>query len=382
MSVKILHIAKDEKFIDSAIRQFEHVKNADSVFYILSKSSNLKYIKQVDKVKCHSKTSTILERINDYEIIIFHSLDMDFTPIILKTNKAQICVWMCFGFEIYNDSFYFNKNNLYGKLTLKETSFNPVSLEKKFKNYLRPLKRLFKSNLPFTTQELKISSVRKMDYLVSSYKEEYLKISRLIYQRKKQLNFTYYPLEYLVDVNDLSIKREKQILVGNSGTLTNNHLDVFNRLKPYQLNDFVILCPLNYGDENYIDLIKVKGELLFNDRFKPLTEFLPIKDYNTHIRRSSIAVFYNFRQQSIGNIIAALWYGAKVYLSQKNSFYTYLKRNKVIVFDFDKSNNDFNTMLDESDVNHNRTILLSLFSEQHLISNLKKDINELIKSNK
>ncbi|PSG86516.1 TDP-N-acetylfucosamine:lipid II N-acetylfucosaminyltransferase [Aurantibacter aestuarii] len=379
MTSKILHIAKDEKFIDSAINQFGSLNFIDNDFFILNECSELNYIKQKEKVNCFKTSSYIINKLNQYRIIFFHSLDADFIPIVLSTNKNQTCIWMCFGYEVYNDSFYVDKKNLYAELTLKHTTFTPVSIQKKLKNYLRPIKRIIYRDTPFTPQELKIKAIRRMDYLVSSYKEEYSKISGYIHQKKKQLDFTYYPLEYIVNVNDLEIKTTNQILVGNSGTLTNNHLDVFKKIYYENLNNYTILCPLSYGDKVYIEKIKIKGKFYFKDYFSPITNFLPLEDYNQLIRTSSIAIFYNFRQQAIGNIIASLWYGAKVFLSKKNSFFSLLKSNGIIVFDFDKSNLNVYEPLNINQITHNRLILKNLFSEKRLLEKLSSEIDNLIK---
>lgn len=380
MKSKILHIAKDEKFIDSAIKQFESLKTIRSDFYIFNQNSQFKYIKLHDKVNFFNSITSINDILNQYDIIIFHSLDVDFFPIILNTKKQHTCIWMCFGYEIYNDSFYFNKKNLYGILTRNITNFKTVSLKKKLKNYLRPFKRIIFKNLVYTNQEVKINAIRRMDYIVSSYSEEFFKISKLIHQRKKQLTFTYYPLEYLVDINDSSIIRENQILVGNSGTLTNNHLDVFKKLQVVNIGNYNILCPLSYGDSSYIEKIISIGQEKFGDNFLPLTEFLPLDNYNEIIKKSSIAIFYNFRQQGLGNVIAALWYGAKVYLSRKNTLYVFLKRMNIIIYNFD-DDICFKKILTINEIEQNRQILKALFNEKKLIENLNLEIQKLCNRN-
>ncbi|MBR5372397.1 MAG: TDP-N-acetylfucosamine:lipid II N-acetylfucosaminyltransferase [Oscillospiraceae bacterium] len=105
-----------------------------------------------------------------------------------------------------------------------------------------------------------------------------------------------------------------RIIVGNSATDTNQHLDMFEKLAEYKNENIEIICPLSYGDSAYAETVIRTGRELFGDKFVPLTEFMDIETYYGYIARSAIAVFNNNRQQAMGNINAALGLGCKVYI--------------------------------------------------------------------
>ena len=88
--------------------------------------------------------------------------------------------------------------------------------------------------------------------------------------------------------------------------------------------------------------IIAEGYSNFGNIFNPIVEFLPLNEYNNVLKHTSIDVFYSIRQQAIGNILALLWFGTKVYLNKDNSFYLFLKRYKFNVFSFEE---DFTSLL-------------------------------------
>ena len=381
---KIIHISNDEKFINSAREQFETVVPNSNLFFVFTpnESYKLKHVTPENNVikVLNNKESHLcmLSKIKKQDIVIFHSLTPHFYSFLLKLNKKNTVVWFCFGFEIYNDKNYFSINEVYAQLT--KIKFIPLvkeSLTKKIKNQLRPYVRYVKRKLYVieeSNEEYKKRVIERVDYLCSSYKEEFTIITNKIKQKKKEFNYWSYPLEKIVDITDLSFPSEKNILIGNSAVPTGNHLDVFVKVKLKKINQVTV--PLSYGDEAYIKEMKRLGYDFFGNNFNPITEFMPLPLYNEIIKKNSIAIFYNARQQAIGNIIAMIWNGAKVYLNSKNTFYCFLNRNGFVIFDFDKDFNKSNSLelLAESEIAHNRKLLKALFLKNKLEDDLRNSL--------
>lgn len=64
--------------------------------------------------------------------------------------------------------------------------------------------------------------------------------------------------------NKFSNNDNYNIWVGNSATLSNNHLDLFEILKNLTLPDnYKIYTPLSYGNNELANYIEKKGERLF-----------------------------------------------------------------------------------------------------------------------
>lgn len=115
-----------------------------------------------------------------------------------------------------------------------------------------------------------------------------------------------------VPKRDTTIK----ILIGNSATASNRHLDVFNILKDKQLENVRLYCPLSYGDDEYRDKIYQNGRLLLGERFAPIIKFMQFEEYIRFLATMDVGIFYNDRQQALGNIIYMLLLGKKVYLRE------------------------------------------------------------------
>jgi hypothetical protein len=84
----------------------------------------------------------------------------------------------------------------------------------------------------------------------------------------------------------------------------------------------------------------------------------------------------HYRQQALGNIITALWLGAKVYLSERSIICTYLKRLNINVFtietDLDISNTFCLQPLHSDLIEENRNILKKEYGKEAQQKHLEK----------
>ena len=107
---------------------------------------------------------------------------------------------------------------------------------------------------------------------------------------------------------------ETYILVGNSATKSNCHIDAFEKIAKYKQESIRVYVPLSYGDMEYAIEVSQKGKEIFGDKFYPLMDFMTQEDYFTLLNQMDVAIFNNDRQQAIGNITALLYLGKKLYL--------------------------------------------------------------------
>jgi len=123
------------------------------------------------------------------------------------------------------------------------------------------------------------------------------------------------------------------VLVGNSGDPSNQHAWVFDTLARFRGPKLRVVAPLAYGDRAYVDSVVGHGRDLFGDRFMPLTEFLPPEQYGRLIREVDAAIMNHGFQQALGNVIALLLLGRKVYVRGDTTTYGYFKDLGVEVHD-------------------------------------------------
>jgi hypothetical protein len=160
------------------------------------------------------------------------------------------------------------------------------------------------------------------------------------------------------------------ILVGNSADLSNNHLEVFDKLEVFKDQDIKIYAPLSYGNQAYAKKIIEEGKKKFGDKFKPLTDMMPFDQYLEFLGLIDVAIFNHKRQQAMGNTITLLGLGKTVYMRSDRTTWELFEDIDVKVFDVENIKLD---LLDEKIKKDNQEKIKKHFS----IDNYKKQLQEL-----
>ncbi|EHO09924.1 TDP-N-acetylfucosamine:lipid II N-acetylfucosaminyltransferase [Myroides odoratimimus] len=386
---KILHLIPDEKVTDNVIENFERIFN-DNIFYVIGDKNHRKYCKAIsDNVIFGGEELFCTKNLDsDIEAIVIHGLNNYFARFILDVKNDIKIAWFVWGYDIY----FLPKivNQLYSPKTLKflETSNKNFTLIKRIKNnsLLRYLYyRVVKRGVDYYSIQEKAHN--RIDFFCTYIKEDYdLFISKYT-TSTSFLDVGYFSIkQYLAGQEDLSVNVDaKNILIGNSNSPECNHLDVFDFLSVNNsLFDSKLIVPLNYGNnEAYRNKLLEEGENFFGDRFTPLLSFMDRGEYFNLLCECSVAIFYHNRQQAMGNIIAFLYMGGRVYLSIKNPVYSYLKRIGIHVFDLEKEFVIYgNSRLEEEFILNNRRILEIYFADQVVYEQNKNLVQKLVNVNR
>jgi hypothetical protein len=85
----------------------------------------------------------------------------------------------------------------------------------------------------------------------------------------------------------------------------------------------------------------------------------------------------HYQQQAVGNIISAVYLGAKFFLNKENSAYLYLKGLGCHIYQITEDLNSYNDLqgLTDIEINHNRLLLQNDINQSKLIKNLKIFLN-------
>ncbi|WP_146490019.1 TDP-N-acetylfucosamine:lipid II N-acetylfucosaminyltransferase [Vibrio sp. T20] len=372
----ILHIAPDEKFIDIAFRLFEEVNPGGNKLVVITKSEELRYIKKSEFIRLSPEE---LER-KDFNIyfkgviaVVFHSL----AHHNVKVPAGIKTLWIGFGYDYY-DLIYSDSDELLLNQTRKlKWSLNKIGF---LKNKLKKVPLLKVTNNIFKGVTSKINTVNKMDYFSPVLNSEY----QLVKQSVSKFAPGFIDWNYGTLEDDLlrGFKDRKvfgnNILIGNSASFTNNHLEAFDLLTTLDIKNRDLVCPLSYGDLHYRNSISAIGEKLFTDRFNSLTDFMPIEDYINILASCSVVIMNHTRQQALGNIIIMLYLGAKVFLRKKNPVYDFFKDEGAVIFsieDLELNPNLLHYEITDKDLAVNRQVLRKHWSRE----NIKFKTKELIR---
>ena len=176
---------------------------------------------------------------------------------------------------------------------------------------------------------------------------------------------------YCADLTSELIKAQRKnakaynVIVGNSASKTNNHIEAFSRLSKHSENINRLYCPLSYGSNaRYINSVLDKGYAFFGGTFTPLLEFFPYEKYMEIITSIDIAYYENNRQEGLGNILSLLNYGKTIYIRSDITSWNFFYRNKIQFIDTQTLETNGLEILDHKTVVQNRMKMRNLFNEE------------------
>lgn len=352
--IKILHITGDDKFFDVVFAAFESdnrfenkavMKVVNKNDYRFRRIKNISLVKLVDKKEIRHILQTEI-----YDVLFFHSIHQEYYRYFHWIPKDKIVIWWCWGFELYQP--------IYGLPPLiKLPLYKPLTdklLWRIHGGYVSMLKSILKTCFVAPWHMVSQKRVlKRVDYFQPVIPIEYQLMCEK--QELRAREFYYPQCDSLFQINDGLIKIDDgDILFGNSQSPTNNHLDVWESIKPYLPEKRKVFIPINYlGNQKYAGEISKrinsdKHVLCF------LKEFLPRDDYFRMIDRCSYAVFGVIRQQAMGNIFNCISSGMKVFLYCDSLIYRYLKKAGFVVFAIEEIDScSFNRALTKPEIEQN-----------------------------
>ncbi|WP_266202566.1 TDP-N-acetylfucosamine:lipid II N-acetylfucosaminyltransferase [Pontibacter kalidii] len=393
----IFHFVVDEKVTDQVIENFditdENVfvifcsKGTEEFRHIRRSGDNVLYFDyQVDDINA-------LVSLYKPEAVILHGLQHVFAVTILKLKKELTIGWYVWGFDIYGLPKI--KPYIYAPLTSNLLSRldkgRAVKVLLKQNKFIRSFYSRFIDKSPDYVST-KIQALKRISYCISYIKEDYDLFSQ---HYPNKLTFVHCALssldQYLANkVSQVLSKNAGNILIGNSNSFESNHLDVFDILNHNDCKALIsnskIYVPLSYGgNETYTEEVVTKGKSLFDNQFQPLLSFIDREEYVKILKTCAVGIFYHFRQQGMGNLIAMLYLGSRIYMSHKNPAYHFFVKNKVLVFELETDFKVYGcSQLSIEDREHNRLRLEDIFSKnkvatdvENLYKVLKRSKNEV-----
>lgn len=328
---KIVHIAPNEKFIPSFIDFVnEHFHEYLHIFILLGKKEYKYGLKEQYLVQWLDKKIKVFALIRDMytaDKIIIHGL---WSEDIVKLLYIQ--PWLlkkCFHIMWGGDFYFPEKQSWFKKQVIK-----------------------------------------KMGHFITYIEGDYQKIKKLYNAKGIYHECFMYPSnlykEYIIKSKQDTIIN---IQVGNSGDPTNNHIEAFEKLKKFKNENINVYVPLSYGNEIYIAEVLKIGEEIFSNKFKPITTFIPLEEYQDFLSKIDIAIYAHKRQQGMGNIITLMGLGRKVFIRNDITPWYFFKNLGVEVYDFNTI--DINLICDKIKQKNMRYIK-NYFSEKNYVSQLKK----------
>ncbi|HWW39893.1 hypothetical protein [Pedobacter sp.] len=354
---------QDEKVINNTIDNFEKVFPRENKYIIILSAGQEepKYVtKQENVYFLHYSSSIFWSVIGDlksYSHVFFHSMWRDADQCLERIAHDNI-YWFVWGADLY-EVLETRGYQLYSD-SKKAMKFRargiPVFLFNLILKYRR--KHVYK----------RIKLLSKIKYLVTDFEQEYqLLVSHFPEANHlKRKSFFYYPIDTLLNQELLDSEcKGMNFFVGNSSSLHSNHAAIFETLQNVELSNRKIFTPLSYGDSRYRDYISEIGYNLLPNNFFPITEFVPLEVYYQQFLSANFFIYGNYRQCALGNIVMALYFGAKVFLYECNPLYDFFISLGIKIFSIEKlDQNSIDYPLSLVDREINKRIMLEKYNSR------------------
>lgn len=349
---KIFNLISDTKFLSMGQRVLQDSQMFKNFWFTFKKGNHgITTIKDLDEMELLVK---------DYDILILHSISNEAKHFLEKTKYEGYIVWKGFGKDYYNfcspfvDLIDAETKKIYNKITGKRFIFSPLSESYNFKRRLKRFKRIF----------------QKIDLFLPVVQEEIPLLNKGLKDKFFKQTFQWGYASIISQSLEFG-QNGNNILLGNSCTFANNHLDAFVYLKDFDFTNRKIIVPLAYGSERntpLFDRIIEKGQYYFGKSFHPITDFMPSDEYFGLLNSCSTVIMYQKRQQAMGNLNVMFWKGCNIYIRQSNPLFNYYSNLGLKFFDADKPIQKEMKTLNKEEQKINNRIMSSVSSDEFVQS--------------
>lgn len=377
---EILHVAQDEKFILAARYLFEKAFPGQNRFVIVKPAGDppLRYLKDDFKADYLVHNPDTVSRLLEFEekagLVVFHGMDKIKGQMYVNSQNKWKFVAIIFGAEVYNDRVS-GDDFLGAKTARMVTELQRKSTLDWLKTVYRWVRYRDTNNL-YDHLDMK-QVIREMSTFGFLSEHTYCSLIKkgILSPSSRMVPFSYYPLDFIIKKNDLKADGPN-ILLGNSASATNNHLEAIDLLKSADLKEGKVIIPLSYGKPKYADAVENYAHQQLGDRVQVLRDFMPLEQYNELISGCGYVFMNHNRSQAMGNLITSLYIGARVFVNDTDA-YRYFKNLGCHIFLVDEHIGSKPVTLNPLPDRHrqeNRQILMNNLSTETLVDNLRQSV--------
>lgn len=383
--MRILHFSTNDKFVPLIKSTFGEAYPDSNIFRILcSPADKLSFLSSDDSTRLvkdgYFYSDEVVADMANADVLILHSMRPQFADAILKADSRLFVVWSGWGF----DYSHLIERSL-GSLVLSETSgllrtarinrlFSLADISRRGASLIQKVKGVGgrssgrSKNIPEALDRI---SGRINSFSVMPAEE--VVVRQMLPELKARFQMIHYFTTEDILSSGISNVCGSDILVGNSATPENNHIEAFLSLAKLDLSGRRVIVPLSYGDVFYAKKVCEMGERILGSNFYPLRDFMPLSKYNEIISSCRWIVMNHRRQQALGNVSTALYQGASVFLRRENPIFDFYSSMGVKVFTIDDiaGSSKFLPSLSENEIKINKEKVESYWSRGRVVDSLR-----------
>lgn len=357
----ILHLVNDEKIINRIMNLFDEALGEENRYICFLHTKVPLFVHPREHLFFYNGTKEPDIDYNKIDKVVIHFLDYRKVCFCNKYIPSNVLIyWVLWGADLYNGLLARRGYSLYYNRRFYPLRANLFWLARKA-GYGRRKEKCI----------LKFISTR-VHYFLADCRDEYLLLRKYLPEYTGNIQhreFFYYPVDDVLGAELVNKWASgNNILLGNSASFTNNHEYALKQLAKCTLKDKIVIAPISYGGTSQSrNSIKEYGWKLFGNQFHPLETFLPLNEYNRLMCSAEVCIYGSWRQEAMGNIVMALYLGAKVFLSKYSPLLSWYKEMGVAIYELESIDDEqLNTPLAEENKMRNREILQKRYSRDRM----------------
>jgi len=378
-ALKITHIGPDSQFLKLASELFESIAPGANEYIVITDSGEgpLRFPIRHGRVRIVAwpilRAARILFDVHGSDMIIAHSMTLHAAVAFGSARPKTIKVWSGWGFDYYgNDES--PDAGLLGTATLALSA--SLANARDIQESIVFFRRRFTGKM---SRRLIHNAAARADYFSAPIPED-LSVFK---GRFPEFHGHYSQLNY-ANVGDTfagarRLEGGENILVGNSASFSNNHLEIFDQLADLDIPGRKIVVPLSYGNPEYRDEIVARGRRLFGEAFTPLIDMLSLEEYLSVVASCNVVIMNHKRQQALGNIGAALYHGAHLFLDEASTTVDFFRSRGAFIHTTNELKADGlpSEPLPAAAVATNRRVLEAFWGSEQVVRNAETLIGQL-----
>ncbi len=366
--MKIIHIGPDSQFIQFLSRKFEELAPGKNYYLVTSHSAagGFRYPNfgegKTISVQGKRGLASIPLHVRSCDMVIAHGMGPHAVVAFIASPRTAIRVWSGWGYDYYGD----DSDPSAGLLKPETAALTRTNTAKK--NTTSQLKNLARKLISFGVK----LTARQTDYFSAPISSDF----EIFKRRFDGFSGEYAQLNY-GNVPDTfsqgpAMCHGQNILLGNSASETNNHVEILGILSRHDLGSRKVIVPLSYGDHEYRSNIIEIGKRMLGNAFVPLVDYMPLHEYSSIVASCNVVIMNHLRQQALGNIGTALYQGAHVFLDPSNPVYQFFIEKKAIVQSTQNLLSGALPLagLHADDILRNRSVLESFWGQEQVHANV------------
>lgn len=366
----ILHLVDDEKIINRVIELFDEALGQKNNYVCFLHSKVPQLVRPHNDLFFYDGTQNPSIDFEKVDKVVIHFLSYSKVCFCNQYISQNVPVyWILWGADLYNGLLAHRGYKLLHNRRYFPLKANLAWLAGKI-GYRGRSERAV---LDFISTRVR--------YFFADCRNEYLLLRKYLPKQTKDIQhyeLFYYPVDDVLGPDLLGKWASgDKILLGNSASFTNNHEYALKLLSKCSLHGKTVVVPISYGGSaKYRMYIKKLGRKLFGNQFQPQETFLPLKEYNQSMLSAEVCIYGSWRQEAMGNIVIALYLGAKVFLSKYSPLLSWYKEMGVTIYELESINDEqLYTSLTEEQKKRNREILQNRYNKDRMLELIRDSLS-------